>query len=821
MSNDFFTTQKSAAIRPINASTDKRKRNKGTASPYLAAHRNGLIFRIRIPIDLHACLDRKEYRRSIGRCYAQEAKLRALRLAAAALEVFSFARTALQARASLVAKEVLENRHISKTNEPLCPKTFKLSDTLEGKVVNAQGLPNAHQTVYSVATERDGNMEKNYMSQENIDDLDVSTLPTEFSSISKTHEFQGRSLGSLTDDEIRSIADRWLLNSLKGNNRFLLEPQIQQAVVASRSMELDDGTIITNKKPLRPTPEDIAYHSEADATTHANIKEIYRRELRDRVISTGTAAQVDNLLAAQGISTDLNSERQSAVTAYPSQASTAYQRICHEFLKAKVGFYDTMGQTVLGNYTAYDNTVERLEEVQRKRVKNRHIEIEAAIATPYEITDCPTATATNSATRLKLSEAIKKFFEESEREGKWTDRTQTKSGYFFELFQTIIDSKNSLDVYNISASHIRRYKEILFCMPKVIKKEYKSTTLIELIEKAQAGQIPEADKLALKTIENHFVWITAFINWLATNDYHANPKLTGILTVKKDKQAHEHRDPYARDDIRKIFAPSDFLNSGLIKRQQGNKNKNPRFALPDSSGMPSRFWVPLLGLFTGARQEELCQLHLIDIVAVSQDGLHRSLFTPEEEQALDSTAILKEIENRQEVLCLLIRSGENQSIKNSASKRYVPISQLLTKELGFIGYLSHIHKNCTKDCPDNKRVFPELKKVRKGDTFSNAISNWYRRYREDIGIVAGNSGGRKDFHSFRHTLAHWGDQIGGVPEKLTARYLGHEHGTMTYGRYSTDTAPHILYEQITAPFTEYVRSFLDTEGLKQSKWAGL
>ena len=61
-------------------------------SPYLAVHRNALIFRIRIPQDVQACLGRTEYRRSLGRCYAAEAKLRALKLAAAAFEVFSFAR---------------------------------------------------------------------------------------------------------------------------------------------------------------------------------------------------------------------------------------------------------------------------------------------------------------------------------------------------------------------------------------------------------------------------------------------------------------------------------------------------------------------------------------------------------------------------------------------------------------------------------------------------------------------------------------------------------------------------------------------------------
>jgi hypothetical protein len=44
---------------------------------------------------------------------------------------------------------------------------------------------------------------------------------------------------------------------------------------------------------------------------------------------------------------------------------------------------------------------------------------------------------------------------------------------------------------------------------------------------------------------------------------------------------------------------------------------------------------------------------------------------------------------------------------------------------------------------------------------------------------------------------------------------------MTYGRYSSDTTPAILYEHITKPLTEYLRECLDLEGLKQSTWANM
>ena len=76
--------------------------------PYLFTHHNSPAFRIRIPADLQSCLGKTEYRRSLGRCYVREAKLRALRLATAALEIFSFARSAIQARENKPLSQSLE-----------------------------------------------------------------------------------------------------------------------------------------------------------------------------------------------------------------------------------------------------------------------------------------------------------------------------------------------------------------------------------------------------------------------------------------------------------------------------------------------------------------------------------------------------------------------------------------------------------------------------------------------------------------------------------------------------------------------------------------
>lgn len=68
---------------------------------------------------------------------------------------------------------------------------------------------------------------------------------------------------------------------------------------------------------------------------------------------------------------------------------------------------------------------------------------------------------------------------------------------------------------------------------------------------------------------------------------------------KVPKKAHEERKPFSEADIKKIFKGKIYL--------------------PEATPGPARYWIPLLGLFTGARLNELCQLHVGDVI--KEDGI--------------------------------------------------------------------------------------------------------------------------------------------------------------------------------------------------------
>ncbi|WP_342355976.1 site-specific integrase [Vibrio aestuarianus] len=151
---------------------------------------------------------------------------------------------------------------------------------------------------------------------------------------------------------------------------------------------------------------------------------------------------------------------------------------------------------------------------------------------------------------------------------------------------------------------------------------------------------------------------------------------------------------------------------------------------------PYYYWLPLLGCFTGARLNELCQLYKEDIY--QQDGIW--------------TIRIDE-------------QFEGQKLKNTFSRRTIPIHQKLL-DLGFIDYVKSVK---------HSRIFPELKDSRDG--FGSAASKWFGRFKLKLGFGKGH-----DFHSFRHTFATELKNAD-ISSVIAGELLGHAQQNITYDRY--------------------------------------
>ena len=731
------------------------RRRRTTSSPYLSLHRSSLIFRIRIPAELQPCLGKTEYRRSIGRCYAREAKLCALRLATAALEVFSLTREALQAR----RPEELTHSH----------ETGKGSSGQNGSGYTPL---REYREISQVAQ-------------------DVSTSGNGY-----TSDLQGRTLASLTDDEIRSIAENALLSALKGGQLISIRAIQEQILLGGNTYEKLKPIAAAQQKAGKEAMDQAADYARHEARCH---EEFQRGDL-----SEDTARMTDMIFASDGIQMNPETESYAALEAVPPMASIPYILACQAILEANVSYYRTRKEQAKGQEGIYNAEIERLEARQEeRREKRRRTTIAAATAAPQP--PQPSLSPQPQQPQKTLKEALEDFMDDRVLEGKWSDSSRKRAMSKYELFQAIVDPDGTLPVSALNVDLLTRYKKTLFGFPANRSKKavYRDISLPVVLADAEAGRIPQEDRLDQQTVTAHCQTVIAFMTWARDRALLPPTATSGVLRIPKKQltEDSETRDPFSIEDIQKLFSPELYLRAG-VNRPRG-----------DTVGAsPSRFWVPLLGLFTGARLEELAQLHLDDLVLVNQTRNVRRLF-PSDGGGGDGVSIPRRPD---ELVCLHINKGKPfQKLKNAASQRYVPLSPVLIDDLGFLDYAALVISKATLEGGDG-RLFPELRKTPGVDKFSHKLSHWFLRYRRGVDVGTGEEEGKKVFHSFRNTIGFWCDQQGTIQQKAAARYLGHAVPGITFRTYSKDTLPHILYQTITEPFTQHIKGFLDVDGLKAS-----
>lgn len=135
-----------------------------------------------------------------------------------------------------------------------------------------------------------------------------------------------------------------------------------------------------------------------------------------------------------------------------------------------------------------------------------------------------------------------------------------------------------------------------------------------------------------------------------------------------------------------------------------------------------KYWLPLLGLYTGARVNEICQLNPQADIRRSEEGIWFFDFTEEGNTHKNVT----------------------RSIKNKTSIRKVPIHEQLL-ELGFLSYLETIKQS------GSDLIFP-LWKPSKGRA-STSAEKWFREFLKTIGLRDETEGKTlTGMHAFRSTF---------------------------------------------------------------------
>lgn len=334
----------------------------------------------------------------------------------------------------------------------------------------------------------------------------------------------------------------------------------------------------------------------------------------------------------------------------------------------------------------------------------------------------------SSAARLRVSRHIADYLKsEQAREDdkeigeKSVPQTKTRLRPFLERFGT-------KQIGTLTPADMEKFKKDLAFYPVNAQnlRHAINLTFDEIVSRSRRKLLLDNDGAIAECITESTLdgYVTVAINFLefAAKQYAVNELVIKGFDVKTKARKGTIKRAFTQAELKTIFGDAFYMNANYNRSYQ--------------------YWVPLLGLFTGARLNEISQLQLDD---VRQDdaGLWY----------IDITASSDDEEG-----------DESKSVKNEESRRIVPVHQKLL-DLGFIDFV----KEQRSSAPSRKAAIEEKAASAKpgsrnanakyttnlfglssgtGDKFGKAPGRWFNE--EYITDYLQIKQPEISFHSFRH-----------------------------------------------------------------------
>ncbi|MEY8689685.1 MAG: site-specific integrase [Leptothrix sp. (in: b-proteobacteria)] len=281
-----------------------------------------------------------------------------------------------------------------------------------------------------------------------------------------------------------------------------------------------------------------------------------------------------------------------------------------------------------------------------------------------------------------------------------------------------------------------------------------------LIAWADANGVTE--RMSLRTVKNSYLAkASECLNWAQKKGYiTANPCAIVLEQTQLDPAlfAKLRRVPLSPGELQQVFGCAWFLTGKPRPTSNGKLDKNFR---------PFHYWLPLLGLYTGGRINELSQLYLDDF-KVTDTGQHYIAFTLDrpDKKAESSEDDDDEDLDRDDDLPSADKPVQDKSLKTANSRRDVPLHSELQR-LGLIRYVEALR------LAGQERLFPELRfDSKKG--YGADSRKWFndRLLGQKLKIPRD---GTRVFHSLRHNFVVAARHAGLVLRERQ-QLIGHKRG---------------------------------------------
>jgi integrase len=287
----------------------------------------------------------------------------------------------------------------------------------------------------------------------------------------------------------------------------------------------------------------------------------------------------------------------------------------------------------------------------------------------------------------------------------------------------------------------------------------KDRPLLEIIAEGEEKGLP---KLMDRTVKRHLSALSQFFQYALDSGHLTNAQRIELVEdhrFRENKSAREQRDAWTSEELVQLFSSPVWTGCLAASRR----------AEPGSLVIrDSKFWLPLLALYHGARLEELADLYGRDVLQENNTWALRMVETEGDDGI------------------------KRRRLKTAAATRIVP----LHPEMIRLGFLEYVRK--TAPNPDDP-LFPDLEPQGDDGKRGPRFTRWFNHYRRSVGIYREGVA----MHAFRHTArTRLGDVAHGERERHVDFILGHGRGG-SEGRTRYDKGPGLKAAAETLALLQY------------------
>ena len=338
-----------------------------------------------------------------------------------------------------------------------------------------------------------------------------------------------------------------------------------------------------------------------------------------------------------------------------------------------------------------------------------------------------------------LSSNAKTFFERKRIEGKKIKEIESDKRIVEEFIEIVGD----IDFSTITKKEVSHYIDVQTKLPPNRKKSPKYRDLT--IKEVMGLNLSQKEIQTPQNINKRITKLSVFGNWGVRQGLLITNPFSGMkFSVKK--QPHT-RQPFTAGELRIIFKPETYLKWTIHFSHPYRKDRV-------SNHLPY-YWIFLLGIFSGMRTNEMCQI------------------------------LLSQVKKEKGIWFIFIEDSEETKVKTENAIRKVPVHPQLI-DLGFVDYVTAQKKS------KRGRLFWELSEDRDG--FASHVSRHYnQRFLPAVGVWKKYT---KVLYCTRHTFINklYSEK---VDENVIKTLVGHEK-EFTMKHYGGDPfTPERLLEEIS------------------------